>query len=178
LFVGVLEKRKGIDLLIQAWEKLDQADFNGRLYIVGSGSLQKKVSEWCQEEPERRTYFGFQTGDKLNSIYMSSDFLIAPSQRDGRWREQVGLPIIEGLTFGLTVITTSETGIADGLRSNGHIVLEDGNQPETIAKALLMSRKRLMTKEYVRSQIRGLSNREKSFNWARSNCRPNLEEST
>jgi len=178
LFVGVLEKRKGIDLLIQAWEILDQVDFKGRLIIVGSGALEKKVSEWCLKAPERRSYLGFKTGDKLNSIYQSADFLLAPSQRDGRWREQVGLPIIEGLSFGLTVITTSETGIADGLRAHGHIVLEDGNRPESLAKGISTSFEVLIPKEIVKWQISGLSNRTKAFDWARSSCIPNSEKST
>ena len=178
LFVGVLEERKGINLLIQAWDILDQVDFKGRLIIVGSGALEKKVSEWCLKAPERRSYLGFKTGDKLNSIYASADFLLAPSQRDGRWREQVGLPIIEGLSFGLTVITTSETGIADGLRANGHIILEDGNRPESLAKGILTGFEALMPKEFVKEQVFGSSNRTKAFNWAHSSLIPNSEKST
>jgi glycosyltransferase involved in cell wall biosynthesis len=168
LFVGVLEKRKGIDLLIQAWEILDGVGFKGRLLIVGSGALESKVSQWCLEAPERRAYLGFKTGESLDSIYETSDVLLAPSQREGRWREQVGLPILEGLSFGLTVITTSETGIADGLRENGHIVLDDGNNPISLAKGISVAPNTLMSKDYVKAQVKGISNREKAFDWARS----------
>ena len=168
LFVGVLEKRKGIDLLIQAWEILEGVGFKGLLLIVGSGALETKVSQWCLEAPERRAYLGFKTGESLDSIYETSDVLLAPSQRDGRWREQVGLPIIEGLSFGLTVITTSETGIAEGLRENGHIVLDDGSTPISLAKGISVAPKILLDRDYVKSQVIGRSNRERAFDWARS----------
>ena len=61
--------------------------------------------------------------------------VIAPSVPAGRWREQLGLPIIEGLSVGATVVTTTETGLASWLEQQGHTVIPMPRIAELLARA-------------------------------------------
>ena len=59
------------------------------------------------------------------------------SQRRPRWREQVGLPIVEALAHGCNVLTTRETGLAEWLADHGHRVLPNGSDVSAISRALV-----------------------------------------
>ena len=57
-----------------------------------------------------------------------------PSQPTSAWREQVGLPIVEGLSYGCTIVTTTETGLAGWLSEHRHRVLPaDANEAQLAA---------------------------------------------
>jgi glycosyltransferase involved in cell wall biosynthesis len=66
---------------------------------------------------------------------------VLPSQPSATWREQVGLPIVEGLSYGCTIVTTTETGLAGWLSEHGHRVVaadaDDGELAAAVAAALL-----------------------------------------
>jgi glycosyltransferase involved in cell wall biosynthesis len=62
--------------------------------------------------------------------------LALPSQPTPSWREQVGLPIVEGLSHGCAIVATSETGLAGWLKDHGHGVLDTPTTPEALANAL------------------------------------------
>ena len=59
-----------------------------------------------------------------------------PSQPRPRWREQVGLPIVEGLGRGCLVVTTSETGLAEWLTAHGHYVVSPPDDAAAFSDAL------------------------------------------
>jgi hypothetical protein len=54
------------------------------------------------------------------------------------WREQLGLPILEGLSHGSRIVTASETGLAPDLSRDGHFVIAQAS-PEVLKTALLRS---------------------------------------
>ena len=58
------------------------------------------------------------------------------SQPTPTWREQVGLPVVEGLAHGCTVVTTTETGLAGWLAAHGHEVLPPGAPDGEVAAAV------------------------------------------
>jgi glycosyltransferase involved in cell wall biosynthesis len=66
-----------------------------------------------------------------------ASILVAPSLREGRWREQVGNPILEALATGTTVVTTTETGIADWLLDHGHHVIRPAHLRERLGPAII-----------------------------------------
>jgi glycosyltransferase involved in cell wall biosynthesis len=80
------------------------------------------------EDPTRSVIFG-----ELNR----SRALILFSQPSGIWKEQVGLPIVEALSYGCEIISSDETGIEGWLREHGHRVLPWSSTSESIAAAAL-----------------------------------------
>ena len=63
--------------------------------------------------------------------------LALPSQPRPRWREQVGLPIVEGLANGCLVVTTTETGLSAWLSAHGHQVVPPDAGAVALASAVL-----------------------------------------
>ena len=53
------------------------------------------------------------------------------------WREQVGLPLVEALSYGCTVVTTNETGLAGWLADHGHQVVPGAAATAELAAAVV-----------------------------------------
>lgn len=126
LFVGRMEERKGIIDLISAWPSIE-AKTGASLTLVGDGPLANTVREFTEAQTDRRRYIRHIPHADMPNLYRDHRVLVAPSRRHGRWREQVGLPIKESLRYGLTVVTTGETGLAPWLEAEGHFVV-NGSQ--------------------------------------------------
>lgn len=138
IFVGALEARKGIGQLRAAWEQVEQALPGAVLTIVGDGSLSDDVLAWSRGNPARRKLMGRLPHARVTELLLESAVLIAPSQRDGRWREQISLPIKEALAAGVTVVSTADTGLSAWLAAHGHFIVEgtDPALPQAIETAL------------------------------------------
>lgn len=134
VFVGALEARKGIPQLQTAWEQVERALPDEVLTIVGEGPLSDQVMEWSRHDTGRRKVMGRLPHASVAELLSESAVLVAPSQRDGRWREQISLPIKEALAAGLTVVSTSDTGLSAWLAAHGHTVV-GGNDP-ALAQAI------------------------------------------
>ncbi|BDZ48183.1 hypothetical protein GCM10025867_04240 [Frondihabitans sucicola] len=122
-FVGVLEGRKGVHELLRAWEQIEGGDADARLTVIGPGPLAGAVADWAARRPASRRYLGPLPRSKVLEQLASSSILLAPSLPEGRWREQVGLPIKEALSVGTTVVTTCQTGLASWLEQRGHFIV-------------------------------------------------------
>lgn len=137
VFVGRLEDRKGIKRLMDAWPAVEEAAPAAVLEIIGDGPLHDDVTAWCRDNGRQRVASGALDHAAVLHRLGEASVLVAPSQRDGRWREQIGLPISEALSTGLTVVTTSETGLASWLRSTGHqVVTADPRDHVSLADAI------------------------------------------
>ena len=115
LFVGRFIERKGIDLLLAAFRRLDR----GELWLAGDGPLRGFVEEEAKADPRIR-YLGYADEAMLPGVYREADVLVVPSLF-----EPWGLVVHEGLAYGLPVITTDQVGAADDLIEsgvNGYIV--------------------------------------------------------
>ena len=134
-FVGALDDRKGIRLVMAAWPLVVAMNAGSTLSILGHGPFEVEVRDFAQRHPE----VSFCLNPSRKSIWEAlgrSHCLILPSQRTVLWREQVGLPIVEGLSQGCEIVTTTETGIANWLRKHGHRLVDSGCSPETLATAI------------------------------------------
>lgn len=137
MFLGELDHRKGIEYVMSAWSAVEEAKPDAHITVVGSGRLASVVEAWCLAQPSSRTFAGFVQHDQVPVLLSSAEVLVAPSLREGRWREQIGLPIVEALSVGLTVVTTDETGLAQWLRNHGHLVISEKDVDSQLAGALL-----------------------------------------
>jgi glycosyltransferase involved in cell wall biosynthesis len=137
VFVGQLETRKGLHLLLPAWERIEALRPEVHLHVVGGGPLQPEIQRWALKRPESRTFHGQKPHSEVLQLMPGFSVLVAPSVRTGRWREQIGWPIKEALQFGVTVVTTTETALAPWLHSHGHLVVQAPPTPETLGDALL-----------------------------------------
>jgi glycosyltransferase involved in cell wall biosynthesis len=114
LFSGALIRRKGGDLLAQAFARVADEVPAGRLVIMGAGELEPSLKAGLSRQRHRVQFLGFQDWKNLHEIYSKADILCVPSRHDG-W----GLVVPEGLASGLPVISTTATGSAVEFVKNG-----------------------------------------------------------
>jgi glycosyltransferase involved in cell wall biosynthesis len=109
LFVGRLIESKGLDVLLNAFERFR----GGELWIVGDGPLQGALNDAAKADPRIRM-LGYVEGKNLPAVYADVDALVLPSLY-----EPWGLVVHEGLANGLPVIVTDQVGSADDLVESG-----------------------------------------------------------
>jgi glycosyltransferase involved in cell wall biosynthesis len=116
-YIGVLEKIKGIDLLIDAFEQLKEP---ATLLIVGEGSERKRLERMAGK---RVKFLGSVGYEYMPAIYKQSDIIVLPS----RWPEPIPRVLIEACYFGKPVIATDVGGNRECIKDeeNGFLV-KDG----------------------------------------------------
>lgn len=162
LFVGQLEERKGLSALMAAWEQVEAVCPEAKLSIAGSGELENEVSRWAGARPKRRHFLGFVDHRDMPNVYNTHRVLAAPSQRYGRWREQIGLPIKEALSHGLTVVTSTETGLASWLEEHHHQVFAD---PSELRDRLVTAISAPLTTRQVQDSLPTVDGRKAANDW-------------
>lgn len=136
LFLGAFVPRKGFPLLLRAWPLVVAERPGARLLLVGKGELTDAARERAAVDPTVSVDID-PPRDRVHAHLRDAGVLVLPSQPAPGWREQVGLPLVEGLAHGATVVTTSETGLASWLGAHGHHVLDTPGTPEDLAAALV-----------------------------------------
>lgn len=102
LFCGQMIRRKGVDLLLNAFAKLP----SGRLLLVGrEAELPELLKELPAEVRARVEYLGFQAPDDLPRFFAEADVFVLPSRYDG-W----GVVINQAVGAGLPVICSDQVG--------------------------------------------------------------------
>jgi len=101
LFVGRLQSRKRVDLLINACAALT-GNFKPRLWIVGDGPEKAQLEELaCQVFPQAE-FFGARFGAELEPLFLKADLFVLPGTG--------GLAIQQAMASGLPVIAAEADG--------------------------------------------------------------------
>lgn len=132
LYLGRLDKRKGFQLLLDAFKKLETK--NIELDIVGDGPLKKEIEI---KNLKNIIFHGFVENSKIYNYYLKSDFLICPS-----YYEPWGLVVNEAYNFGLPVLASNK--VASMIDLNGKesdLIFESGNLDDLIYKIELLLKK-------------------------------------
>lgn len=97
LFVGRLEKIKGVQTLLRAMKECPDI----RLRIAGDGTEEKDLKEFASRNcPGQVRFEGKKSRDQVRNLISQSDFLVCPSE----WYEVLGFTIIEAMLLGKPVI--------------------------------------------------------------------------
>ena len=114
LFVGRIEPRKNLDLLLTSWRAASCA--NAMLIVVGRADFgAERTLSALHSEPRARHLVDVSPGDLL-VLYRYARALVFPSVAEG-----FGIPILEALSVGTTVIhsnTTAMPEIGGGVHKN------------------------------------------------------------
>ncbi|NNG35836.1 glycosyltransferase [Nakamurella aerolata] len=119
MFVGSFSERKGLPQLASAWPAA--APSGATLELIGSGPLLESARRLATRADVSLTVDP--PRGEVHRALREATVVVLLSQPRLRWREQVGLPIVEALAHGCTVLTTDQTGLAGWLAGNGHRVL-------------------------------------------------------
>jgi phosphatidylinositol alpha-mannosyltransferase len=107
LFVGRLEKRKGLRDLLQGYRYLHERVPRTRLIIVGDGPLRGMVESYVSgNRLENVVLAGYVPDQVLPRFHASADVFCAPATG----RESFGIVLIEAMATGLPVVATEIPG--------------------------------------------------------------------
>ena len=118
LFVGRLQERKRVDVLIEACAQLP-ADQQPLLWIVGDGPIRESLQVFSRKIYPKTEFFGALSGEPLEARFRESDLFVLPGTG--------GLAVQQAMSFGLPVVV----GVADGTQTdlvrpdNGWILPDD-----------------------------------------------------
>ena len=104
LYVGTVSLRKGFIYLLEAW---CSAKFGAHAELWIAGNSELDVEAKLRAEPNIR-YFGTLSRGELCDVYRQVDVLVLPTLCEG-----LAHAVLEGLSFGLPVITTEASGVGD-----------------------------------------------------------------
>jgi len=121
LFVGRLEKRKGVGDLLRAYEFMRSRVTNARLIIVGDGPLRGSAESFISKHRLPDVVMaGFVPDFVLPRYYDSADIFCAPATG----RESFGVVLLEAMACALPVVATEVPGYMS--------VLEPGKDSLTV----------------------------------------------
>ncbi|MFN0072821.1 MAG: glycosyltransferase family 4 protein [Chloroflexota bacterium] len=159
LFVGVIEPRKNLQGLIQAFELVKQRQkLPHKLVVVGRrGWLADGIFETFEQSPVRDEIIfpGFIADADLPTLYSAAATLVMPSFYEG-----FGLPLLEAMACGTPVVSSNAASLPEVVGNAAPQV--DPNDIEALAEALT----RVLMDEELRAlnRVRGLE-RAARFTW-------------
>lgn len=106
LFVGRLQQRKRLDLLLEACASLP-ADKRPRLWIVGEGPAQAELQALAARAYPEAEFLGSKFGVELERCFEKADLFVLPGTG--------GLAVQQAMSFGLPVIVGEGDGTQDDL---------------------------------------------------------------
>jgi glycosyltransferase involved in cell wall biosynthesis len=168
VFVGWLERTKGVPELIEAAKILKPIEDKFAIYIAGNGRLEKVVAaEISKEQLTNVHQLGWVDKDQVRQLLDRAHVFVLPSHTEG-------FPnvLLEAMSHGLAVIATQVGAIPDVIKQNHNGMLVDVSAPADIAACMrrYISEKELITKhsraaiETVSSSHRRDVNCEKLIN--------------
>ncbi len=123
-YTGRLVQGKGLEYLLQAWEKIISLQPDAHLVLVGSGhgeptSIEGELRRRVQDTDLKRNVIFAGWSDKAHEYVQASDIYVFPSEHEG-----LPLAPLEAMSCGLPVIASSVGGIPDAIRhgENGILV--------------------------------------------------------
>ena len=135
LFVGRLEKVKGVDYLIQAMHHIKDKHPDAQLTIIGDGPEKQNLYELVifLHLEEHVNFLGWVEHTKLEEYYKEATLVVIPSI----WPENFPTVCNEAMSTGRPVIGTNVGGIPEMIDHgiNGYIV--EPKQAEEIAECII-----------------------------------------
>lgn len=164
LFVGTFDERKGIEQLLRWWQEVPGVAGGLRLQLIGKGAMLDTVAAWAAGRDDVELTIDPPRAE-IHRAYRRAGVVVLLSQRVGDWREQVGLPIVEGLAHGCRIVTTSESGIAGWLQDHGHLVLAPDTEAIPGAEALAAAAQRTPDRAAVLAALPHRDSRFDADDW-------------
>ncbi len=144
LYLGYLRFEKGVDVLIEAFQKIKRTD--SILVISGDGPELPLLKDQSSHN-DSIVFTGYVDEDTKVRLYSSADIFVLPTFHDP-W----GLTVNEAMSYGLPIIVTSAAACSDYLIQGNGIIVKPGDVDE-LAQALNY----LLNNQVVRVEMGNLS---------------------
>lgn len=150
LYVGNMEKRKGVDLLLKAYPRY--RELGGNKPLVLAGKMQEPDIEAMLNDlldsTDSVTYLDYVTNKKKHQLYSGCSCFVFPSKAEG-----FGMPVIEVMKFDKPILVSNldiYEEVADGVVNEFDINCDEQEQIENLANAMISYDKKVDTQAYKR----------------------------
>lgn len=137
LFLGRLDERKGVMLMIEAFNKLLKVKPDAKLIIAGKGPLDTEAKNRVADYGINKSvhFAGFIPFGDIPSYYRSADIYCSPALGG----ESFGIVLLEAMASGTPVIASNIHGYSQVIkdRENG-MLFETGNSADLSDKIIMM----------------------------------------
>lgn len=156
-YVGRLERRKGVHVLLDAVAGTDSLDVT----FVGQGPEEKNLKSRAARLGVNVTFLGPATPEELAGIYPSFAALAVPSVPTSSWEEQFCRVAVEAMATGVPIVASSSGALPEVIAGAGLLV--SPGDPDQLRNALLRLKEDPSLREDLASRAR---KRGESFDWA------------
>ena len=161
LFIGRLERQKGVIELITAWNKIvyEAEKYGWWLLIAGFGSLSKSVIANSKKTNSRIIFNGPIFGEEKNFILQNSKGFILPSYNEG-----LPISLLEALSFKNTCLISENCNLNNLINSNISLKININKNSNDI-KDVLIKLFQLSERDLQKREESGLKYLENNHNW-------------
>ena len=116
LYAGRLAPVKGVDLLMDAWDRYASTAQRGRLrlLVAGAGPLQNRLAAWTRGRSDAE-WVGLVGPSECTSLQSRAHAVIVPSA----WEEAFGLVVVEAMARGVPAVAPAHGSFPE-LITDGH----------------------------------------------------------
>lgn len=120
LYLGRLEKRKGVEYLITAYRKLRDSHDDVKLVIAGNGVKRKNLERLVKQYKIPDVSFtGFVQEDNKPNLMKQADLFCSPAP----YGESFGIVLLEAMAVGTPIVAGNNSGYSSVLTGRGRLSL-------------------------------------------------------
>src|SRR5882757_4115681 len=144
LFIGRLERRKGLRYLLKAYELLVKEQDDVQLIVAGDGPDRQKMEELASTMMlPNVSFLGFVSDEVKMELLQSADLFCSPAV----YGESFGLVLLEAMACGLVLIAGDNSGYSSVMQDMGVISLVNPHETDEFARRLHL----LLNEEAIRT---------------------------
>jgi glycosyltransferase involved in cell wall biosynthesis len=139
LYVGTIEKRKGLHFLIKSLNFLSKERKDFKLNIIGRVAdseyynyLLKQIEDF--ELKNNVIFHGYVPEEKLNDFYLKAELFIFPSLLEG-----YGMVLMEAMSFGIPVIAFDNSAISLTVKHGYNGLLAENKNPQQLYELIKLA---------------------------------------
>jgi phosphatidylinositol alpha-mannosyltransferase len=133
LFLGRLERRKGLGVLLRAYMHLKERNPNLRLIVVGEGRMRAGYERYIAHNNVPDVVMaGYVSEEEKPRYYASADLFCAPNTG----KESFGIVLLEAMAAGLPVVATDIPGFTQVINPGRQGILVRRDDPVSLASAI------------------------------------------
>lgn len=133
LFIGRLERRKGVKHLLTAFQILAQENPNVKLVIAGDGPEREKLELLAEDlKIPNVSFLGYVSEELKMELLAEADLLCSPAL----FGESFGIVLLEAMATGTVVVAGDNSGYVDVMQGLGAVSLVNPEDTEEFARRL------------------------------------------
>jgi phosphatidylinositol alpha-mannosyltransferase len=133
LFIGRLERRKGVKYLLQAFQVLTQENPRVKLIIAGDGPDREKLELYTEDlKIPNVSFLGYVSEELKMKLLADADLLCSPAL----FGESFGIVLLEAMATGTVSVAGNNSGYVDVMQGLGAISLVNPEDTEEFARRL------------------------------------------